>query len=503
MPRLDLIRPLAEAENEFVQVLIDRFELRRVGQGCELSLSFNDRTDAIWLRESKRVLRAALDDSSIAACQKRIDAVLLHGTKPTYSHKRGGIRFRWGNGGTLPLIRRGKRDYYCLFYRDEHPVGWNLANGGSNNLHELLHPEEVIERELREELLIVNPERKFRYVFRWDAGRSPEHPDFAIARRVWDTLIEGDAAFSSLDQVPLPLTWLRAPDTVHVKYGNRRYTLRNCYLNVNSEDFGIEVDRFARLSVAPETIFCDGELTRGDLQNRVVGLFEVDRFHERLAVDSEEFAPDVFFLSGQDRSSDGIGQVVSEAVHYSKTHGLGNGVAWKAAHRKGVDLNLCPVTRNLTTRSHTRWTKERVDTNNCDVFLSFGSEDRELAKKVEGLLIDEGFRVFFSDKSHRTNFQRAINDALTLAHAFVAVGTQLEHLTKPWVLYECDAFNGFVLSGTKPPDSPMVTLTTVARDRLPLPLCARTAIPLRDPANPEPDVHVLKSYLRGSSVAFV
>jgi len=143
------------------------------------------------------------------------------------------------------------------------------------------------------------------------------------------------------------------------------------------------------------------------------------------------------------------------------------------------------VTRSLTLRARGVWGREAAPEAIYDVFLSFGSEDLALAQSVHGGLTREGLRVFFSDDSRRTDFHRAINDALSSATAFVAVGTEHAHLTKRWVLYECDAFHGFILSGSKPSDSPMVTLTPLHPSRLPLPLCARTALKLEDPAHPE------------------
>jgi len=62
------------------------------------------------------------------------------------------------------VIRCNDRDYYCLFYREIAPVGWNIANGGAESVAELLDPLATIERELREELIIVEPAAGHRYV---------------------------------------------------------------------------------------------------------------------------------------------------------------------------------------------------------------------------------------------------------------------------------------------------------------------------------------------------
>ena len=45
-----------------------------------------------------------------------------------------GHPLRFGNGGVLPIIRLDDSDYFCLFYRDIFPIGWNIANGASDTL---------------------------------------------------------------------------------------------------------------------------------------------------------------------------------------------------------------------------------------------------------------------------------------------------------------------------------------------------------------------------------
>jgi hypothetical protein len=38
--------------------------------------------------------------------------------------------FRYASGGVLPILRIGRKEFFCFFYRDIDPVGWNIANGG-------------------------------------------------------------------------------------------------------------------------------------------------------------------------------------------------------------------------------------------------------------------------------------------------------------------------------------------------------------------------------------
>lgn len=73
---------------------------------------------------------------------------------------------------------------YCLFFRGIHPIGWNIANGGCNNLEELLNPSTTIMRELREELIIINSSNW--YIFKSNDSTFYDRPEFALARQFWD-----------------------------------------------------------------------------------------------------------------------------------------------------------------------------------------------------------------------------------------------------------------------------------------------------------------------------
>ena len=52
------------------------------------------------------------------------------------THDDPAFPFRFGNGGTLPVVRLADRDYYSLFYREVAPIGWNIANGGAESAAE-------------------------------------------------------------------------------------------------------------------------------------------------------------------------------------------------------------------------------------------------------------------------------------------------------------------------------------------------------------------------------
>lgn len=266
------IRPLGEAQNEFLQVLLPAFSIRQGGRGMVLEVEFDFESPALWLRRGKTHIRRQLDPASIKHYQYDLERILLGQEMKEWSHNDAAFPFRFVNGGTLPVIRCYDKDYYCLFYREIAPVGWNIANGGAESVAELLDPHATIERELREELIIVEPAAGHRYVFDWNEGRRADHPDFAIARRVWHEIFQ-NGNFRQLRDLALPLKWLPGHDSVVIRFNSpppqpaTEVEVTDCLLNINAEDFGIEIDRVAKIAVGPEAIFCDGEVVRGNLLN--------------------------------------------------------------------------------------------------------------------------------------------------------------------------------------------------------------------------------------------
>lgn len=70
---------------------------------------------------------------------------------------RGPVPFRWASGGYLPIFAIDGTRYCMLFLRDLEPVvGWNVANGASDSKDELWNVERILDREPKEEILIIN-----------------------------------------------------------------------------------------------------------------------------------------------------------------------------------------------------------------------------------------------------------------------------------------------------------------------------------------------------------
>jgi TIR domain len=464
-----LVRPLGDAQNEFVQVLLSEFELRNEVPGLALTVAFDFSTPTIWRRPAKGYIQEQLDPALIAQYGEALRGVLLHQTTGGYVHRDPCFPFRFGNGGALPVIRLNGEDYYCLFYRGVHPVGWNIANGGAESAAELLDAVATIERELREELIIVEPEVGNRYVFDWSEGRRVDHPEFAVARAIWQKMFH-DRDFDDLRELTLPLKWLSGQDCVRIRLANEQpVEVRGCFININAEDHGIEIDRVAKMSVGPRAIFCDGEVVRGKLLNRPVGLFRVHRFHAAMAAGKREFYPDRIFWNGRDRSDAGIENVVQESMDDMDLRRVFSGDVRSDYVAAAAKFALCPVT-DILIRRYLLLEDSRTEipsippapapAESYDVFLSFSSECHDLASHVFRFLRSRGRNVFFSDETlHHADFGRAIDSALESARALVVVGIQADHFKKRWVEYEWRTFHQDILGNRKPENTPLVTIT--------------------------------------------
>jgi hypothetical protein len=481
----NFIRPLCEAENEFLQVLLSDFKLKSVGKGLELTVKFNYGSPAIWLRQAKNYLRQNLSSEQRTFYQDYFKK-LFEKENIDFDYSDASFPFRFGNGGTLPVVRVGEEDYYCLFYRDIHPIGWNIANGGANNLNDLLNPASIIERELREELIIVEPLLGQRYVFDWDEASLRDHPDFALANNLWMEHFR-KMGYPEFSKIQLPLKWIPAYDANHSKVRIRNYDsisvkfggnlpVHTGYglLNINGEDFGIEFDRIAKLSVGPEAIFCDGELIQGKLLNQVVGLFQIQKFNDAFLRGDSEFYPDLLFWNGQNRTGENLSEVVEEYLQFRAANENGK---TSLSNVKELKFNLCPVTFNLIHRFLQIENQPPKQDGPYDIFISFASQDKQLAKKVYDNLAGE-FRVFFSDiEINQGPFAQQIDNALDTAWALIVVGSKPEHLNKTWVQYEWNSFHGDILSGRKPKDTPLIAFVTdLDINDLPRPFRDRQAI---------------------------
>lgn len=448
------VRPLGMAENQFLQVLATQFQLRRRGKGTELALRFSSDTPAIWLRRGREEVHRHIPDfdRKVRAYQERLDTFLVSGEGRPIDYRDPQFPFRYASGGVLPVVRMGGQDYFCLFYREVFPAGWNIANGMCDTSHELLNPRDAVERELREELLIVDSSIRNRYVFEGETGRWLGLPECALARRLWDERFR-DLNFPPLSELNLPLRWLDGPDSVRVEFErpNKKRDVGGAdgiFLNINAEDFGIEVDRIVQLNIGPDAILCDGEILAGRLLDRIVGLFSVGRLLEGLRQGSLAFEPDILFHGARRYDAKAFRRVLTRDYLPSVRAGKAAPLPSSAS----IPLDLCPVTRRIIRRYiATQGQPPVVEGEPCDVFISFGQPDLKLANTVyDSIHARTSNRVFFSKETvQHSSFYPQINEALDSATHLIAVASRPEHLGREWVRYEWETFHAAILSGRK------------------------------------------------------
>lgn len=99
-----------------------------------------------------------------------------------------------------------------------------------------------------------------------------------------------------------------------------------------------------------------------------------------------------------------------------------------------------------------------------DVFISFKNEDSDLAEKVYEYCNKHMKQPFWSKKSlprlSKSEYSKAIDDALENSKHFVVVLSDLNYLNAEWISYEMDVFHNEKKEGRKDKSSNFVILVT-------------------------------------------
>jgi len=483
----DLVRPLALAENVFLEVLLSDFKLRRRpgDAGVEFEVSFRTDTPAVWNREGRLAVRKSMGAHFDAAChqyQERLEAILLDGKAETFSPGDPEFLWRWASAGTLPVVNMDERSYYCLFYRDIFPLGWNIANGACDTRAELLDPLQALERELGEELVVANPTKRLRYVLKPGEDQALDRPEFGNFRRLWRQ------QFPTLDLLNFKPEGLafkleNGPDDVIVRIDDETRRLSGCFVNINAIDFGIELDRIARIAVVKDAVFCDGEASATRVLNRPVGLFDTKELQEQVAAGQHTFIPNRLFHGGQALDGKEIGTVLTRlSTDMREWRTPAEIAAFETAPQR---LDLCPVTRNIVRRHAAYLAQSRPGRTTAEpkprygVFVSFGEPDEAAARKVFQFIKNEfDCDVFFAPETlpkHPGLWNEAIYSALKDASCFVSVATAAEHLERSWPRFEMLAFHQLHMDNER---AQMISfISEFSPCLLPLPLRLYQAVP--------------------------
>src|ERR1017187_8970999 len=325
---LPYVSSLDSAENVFLEVLLSSFTLtREPGKpGVHLEVAFDGSTPATWNRKGRGSVREWMKDAFGSASsrsrpsradlyQQKLDAILFEEKPGTFAPSDERFLWRWASGGTLPVITIKRHSYYCLFFRDIFPIGWNIANGACDTRNELLDPIQALEREFGEELGVVNDQKRTRYVLNPEEHPALDRAEFTNYRRLWQE------QFPELDLMNyksegLAFKWERGPDEVTIRTAKRTNELTDCFVNINTLDFGIEIDRIARITATGDEVLCDMDVNdeKNRVLNRPVGLFEVTRLQRELRDGSDSFIPDKFFYGGKPFDGRKLKQLVKTTI---------------------------------------------------------------------------------------------------------------------------------------------------------------------------------------------
>lgn len=288
---------------EFLQALVPAFMLDPSNGGVRLTVEIKRRNPWIWSNHGKSDMRRLYpaDKSKLKPLQLRLEEYLVDGKQQ--SHWEVDVPetpFRFASGGTLPILAIGDVDYYCLFYREIDPIGWNIANGGCASIEEIKRPKLAMARELSEELVIVDPNRRCRYVLGDDPGGAVAAATQRLLRGLRTELADETPREQELTLKPEP-----GPDEVAVTLWDSTTVTRGFFLNINATDLGIEVDQILRIEgLEPTAILLDGETEDPSREagpvvgfvNAPVGLFRTAGFPDPAG--NHRFVPDIIYWGG-------------------------------------------------------------------------------------------------------------------------------------------------------------------------------------------------------------
>lgn len=501
------VRRLGERGQDILQVLLPEFTLSKEDNGELLDVCLADDLPSIADRAGKAAFFKAVQlagNDGCARLEQRLADFRKDDRLRSYRFDCADYPLRYGNGGVLPVVRLGDGEYFCLFYRDAYPVGWNIANGASGSVEEMLSPERTMHREFGEELFACDHQKQLVYAFR------PDDDEWATALqrealKAWAQRF-GSHNFASYTRVPTPLKWIEGPDRARVHYGKNAKMTAGCFVNITPADNAIEVDRVALMNLQEGAAFFDGEFTRGLLYNRIVGLFRVRPMLEGLK--QQHFEPDRVFYNALPATKD-LGQLVDD---YLRGLGTLRSPADIATYRTAPhQFDLCPITREMLGR-YAGWLKDENgrsvpddswvppvhEAERCEVFISHRSPDLSVAHWVTQELQAKGCRVFCCAETlprlGESDYAKAIDRALEASTCLIVVGTKSEYFDSGWMGYEWRSFLGEIRSGRKPGGKVFTFAGNVPIHELPLGLRNVQMIPY-SPSSPQDSFDSLHRYI--------
>lgn len=439
---------LDEAENHLIQVLLEKekLSLQKSQAGVHLKVEFDSHSPTIRRREAKDSVREDIAEFArqSAEYQNELDDVLLGTSEEPFVPRKEGFVFRYGSGGVLPILQIDNTEYYCLFYRDVFPVGWNIANGGCDSVAELLNPHITIKRELCEELIILDLDGTRDLVFDLDEGERLSMPVFTQARQLWSRIYR-DKSIEKFDRSePLKMKWVKGPDVLTIKHRDADPINRtDGFVNINALDYGIEFDRIAKINIQGAFNLFDGELINRELLNRPIGLFEAAVLNEQLAraTPGREYRPQRLFHWGKEQAQGTLEDAVT-GDYIPRLIAKGLRKATHAVDYEGVEqkFDLCPVTRQLIKRYISPVASPvGADSSQKEVFLSYSTLDEEFASRLYKDLTRRNIRCWKWNEDARAGagLWRQIDETIRRADNVILIASR-DSLNSPAVWREVE-----------------------------------------------------------------
>jgi FRG domain/NACHT domain len=352
----------------FLQALVPEVNIEPLDNGKRLYVEVPK--TAHWLvstKEKELFRKDHLQDlNNITDLQENVKTALLSSENRLI---RGS--FRLASGGTLPILEVEGAEYYCLFYREITPIGWNIANGGCDSVEELRNPWLTIERELSEELIIFDPIKKHLFTFKEDLDGKIEEMD----RRLLQTLGLADETRDLKIKTLASNNPKPGPDEFELKLWGEIKHSEGFYLNINATDLGIEFDQVLQVGGLKRSVrLIDGEIdnihevekAEVDYINAPVGLFLKEKMDKNVSDEKKIYFPDVLYWGGklkwgsfekEDTADDleeakNLEEILSTFAKQKLEGKTGEGwTEYIKAKETNRDKDLCPVTRMIMQRT--------------------------------------------------------------------------------------------------------------------------------------------------------
>lgn len=252
----------AHPDGGFLQVLLSRLEgAPRAGGGVAFRIELTHEMQALVTSAQKALVTAHFDADTVLACERAIRRCRTEGEAFAYAAE--GFALRHASGGALVRLARGGHRHDLLFLRDIAPEGWNIANGASQDAEELARIDDVIRREVEEEVLFHDGRNL--YVL----GDPSKNLELAHAVARWQERL------GTKTVTRRPPSFLEGPDSIEVIMPDGRVTrTEGLHVIASAEDFSLECVRVAEIQIEETAVPLDGEILKGALLDRVVTLSE-------------------------------------------------------------------------------------------------------------------------------------------------------------------------------------------------------------------------------------